>query len=68
MILELKVPIFVQTPLGNGRALILFDYSHDINPVFMVHLNDGRFLCFNMIQLKGMDNMTFGIPKPSKPV
>lgn len=58
---EFSSPLWVKTPHGDGRALVLFDYGIDHNPVFMVQLNDGRFLCYDMTQIRGCENMTLGI-------
>jgi hypothetical protein len=64
---EFNSPIWVQTPLGEGRAILMIDYGQDWNPIFLVHLNDGRFRCVDMLQIAGQDNLTLGIEKPPKP-
>lgn len=40
MILQLNPPIQVKTPLGNGLALFIIDYSININTVWVVRLDD----------------------------
>lgn len=37
---ELKNPIFVETPLGYGKAIILIDYGTEINSVWKVVLHN----------------------------
>jgi len=64
---EFSAPYWVQTPLGEGRAILLFDYGFDDNPKFMVHLNDGRFRVVNMIDCAGCENPTEGIERPEQP-
>ena len=52
--LQLHPPLFVVTPKGDGIARIVFDYGPDMNPVFLVELNDSReMLCFDMIDIRG---------------
>lgn len=65
---EFSAPIWVQTPLGPGRAILVFDYGLDHNPVFLVHLDDGKFRCVDMLDLRGFENLTLGIQRPGPPV
>lgn len=37
---ELKNPIFVNTPLGMGKAIFLIDYGTEINTVWKVVLHN----------------------------
>ena len=65
-IFRIEPPIWVECKKhGKGRAIILIDYGIDHNPIFLVQLNDGRFRCFDMIDVIGCENLTLGIPKPS---
>lgn len=61
---EFTSPLQVQTPLGDGRALLLIDYGIDTNPVLFVHLNDGRFRCVDQNDLAGVENLMLGIKRP----
>lgn len=40
IIYELKNPIFVNTPLGMGKAIFLIDYGTEINTVWKVVLHN----------------------------
>ena len=39
MIFQLNPPIEVETPLGKGWCLFLFDYGLNINSIWLVRLN-----------------------------
>lgn len=41
MIHELRNPIAVHTPLGEGKAIAWIDYGPDMNTVWKVRLNEG---------------------------
>lgn len=44
MVTELSNPIFVHTPHGYGKAILIFDYGVDYNSVWGVRLDeDGAF-------------------------
>lgn len=63
--LQLNPPIFVVTPKGDGIARICFDYGPDMNPVFLVELNESRdWLCFDMIDCKGSGNPMWSLAHP----
>jgi hypothetical protein len=64
---EFMTPIWVQTPLGEGRAILFIDYGIDHNPVFLVQLNCGRIKCFDSNETMGCENMTYGITRPQYP-
>lgn len=70
-IIQLNPPLWVQTPLGDGRAVVLIDYGPDYNPVFLVTLHDGkhdgRFKSIDTNDCRGMENLTFGITRPAAP-
>lgn len=64
---EFTAPLWVQTPLGEGRALVLIDYGIDHNPVLFVHLDNGQFKCVDSNDCRGMENLMLGIKKPEAP-
>lgn len=64
---EFAAPIWVQTPLGGGRALLLFDYGIDHNPVMFVQLDNGQFKSFDSNDCRSYENKTFGIDLPEAP-
>ena len=60
--------MFVVTPKGDGIARIIFDYGPDMNPVFLVELNDSReMLCFDMIDIRGSGNAMWSLDHPDPP-
>jgi len=58
---EFQVPLWVQTPLGEGQAILMTDYGIDHNPIFLVRLQDGRFKSVDSNDCRGFENLTFGI-------
>ena len=63
--IQLNPPLFVVTPKGDGIARVIFDYGPDMNPVFLVELNESRdMLCFDMIDVKGSVNQMWGLTHP----
>lgn len=64
---EFTAPLWVQTPLGDGMAVVMIDYGIEHNPIFMVRLNNGRFKCIDANDCRGMENQTFGIDRPGAP-
>lgn len=40
-LLQLSPTLPVSTPLGDGEAIILIDYGHDVNTVWLVRLAGG---------------------------
>jgi len=68
MMLQLNPPIWVQTPLGEGDALVLIDYGPNVNTVWLVHLHEGgRALHFDSSDIRVMGNLMYGIPHPRPP-
>lgn len=65
MILQLNPPIHVSTPLGEGDALLVIDYSCHLNSVWVVWLfADGRVNHFDSSDIRVMGNAMYGIPDP----
>jgi hypothetical protein len=63
--LQLNPPLFVVTPRGDGIARVMIDYGPDLNPMFVVELNESRdILCFDMIDCKGSGNSAWGLEHP----
>lgn len=68
LILQLSPPWWVQTEKGDGWALLVTDIGADHNKVFTVHIHEtGEFLDFNIKQIRGCENATYGIPRPFPP-
>lgn len=67
-IIQLEPPVWVQTPLGDGRAIMMIDYGHDYNPIFLVQLDNGKFKSIDTNDCRGMENLTFSLPRPAKPL
>jgi len=66
--LQLNPPIPVETPLGEGWAHIVIDYSPDFNTVWVVFLTEsGMVKHFDSNDLRVCGNETFGIPYHNKP-
>ena len=66
--LQLKPPIPVETPLGEGWAQVVIDYSPDFNTVWIVFLIDsGMVKHFDSNDLRVCGNETFGIPYQTHP-
>lgn len=64
---EFATPLWVQTPLGEGQALLLIDYGIDHNPIFFVRLSAGQFKSIDANDCRGFENLTFGIQRPEAP-
>jgi hypothetical protein len=65
---EFHVPLWVQTPLGEGQALAITDYGIDHNPIFLVRLQaTGQFKSIDANDCRGVENVTFGIARPTAP-
>jgi hypothetical protein len=68
MMLQLNPPIPVQTPLGDGWALLIIDYGPDFNSCWAVSLHkSGEIKHFDSNDLRAEGNHTFGIPRSAKP-
>ena len=64
----LPVERWVQTPKGEGLWLAIIDYGPSQNPVYLVELNDiGDHICVDMSEIRGTENLTYGLERPSKP-
>jgi hypothetical protein len=67
-IAQLDPCIFVYTPMGRGRALLIIDYGMDINTCWVVHLiKSGQVKHFNSNDIRLQENYTFYIGKPEMP-
>ena len=64
---EFSAPVWVQTPLGPGRMLLLYDYGLDHNGVAFVQLDNGQFKYCDTNDLRSFENLTLGIPLPNPP-
>ena len=68
MLLQLNPPLWVNTPLGEGHALVLIDYGPSINTVWLVHLFDsGKVTHVDSSEVRVMGNAMWGIPHPEQP-
>lgn len=62
MILQLDPAIFVETPLGSGRALFLIDYGMHQNTCWVVALlQDGIIKHFDCNDVLLSPNYTYGL-------
>lgn len=41
MMLQLNPTIDVKTPLGDATAIVIIDYGHDVNTVWLCRMSDG---------------------------
>ena len=55
--------IWVNTPHGEGRALVLIDYGMDHNTCWVVALNDGRIMHYDSSQMTIVRNEMYGVGK-----
>lgn len=56
---ELRSPIFVHTPHGYGKAILIFDYGLDHNSIWGVRLHDtGQFKHYNSEDIRIYGNPT----------
>lgn len=68
MIHQCQPPIWVQTPLGEGHCLFLFDYGNSINSIWLVHLFEtGKVVHIDSSEIRVFGNEMWGIPHPEKP-
>ena len=68
MILQLNPPLWVQSPLGEGHAVLVIDYGPSLNTVWVVHLFDsGRVVHIDSSEIRMMGNEMYGIPHPGQP-
>lgn len=62
--LELRHPLPVVTPLGEGYAIIVASGGEMENDTWTVVLDDSRILHFRSNDLRYVGNATLGLPKP----
>ena len=62
--LELKHPLPVKTPLGEGYAIIVASGGEMENDIWTVVLDDARILHFRSNDLLYVGNATLGIDRP----
>lgn len=67
MMLQLEPPIWVMTPLGEGLWVLCYEPGLDHNKICTVMLQDGNILDFDLKDLRGTENPTFGRPWPKQP-
>ena len=66
--LQLNPPLWVQTPLGEGHALLVIDYGPSLNTVWCVHIFDGgQLVHIDSSELRVMGNEMYGIEHPCRP-
>lgn len=56
MIHEIKSPISVHTPHGEGIAIFLIDYGIDVNSVWVVRLDGGHVKHYYSDDIRVYDN------------
>lgn len=67
MILQLNPEIWVETPLGQGLALMVIDYGLGHNTCWVVSLKeDGQIKHFDSNDVKVLKNYTYGFNIPDK--
>lgn len=60
MILQLAPQIPVETPRGNGRAILVIDYSEEEDLIWTVIIDETREVwCFRNRHIKAQPNLTF---------
>lgn len=67
MIVFLPVERWVITPKGEGLWLAIIDYGKSDNPVYLVELNNGQHICVDMSEIRGTENLTYGLERPADP-
>ena len=65
--LELRNPLPVVTPLGEGYAVIVTEGGTFENDIWTVVLDDSRILHFRSNELRYVGNATFGLQRPPAP-
>ena len=53
---EFRVPLPVQTPHGDGDALVLIDYGLNVNTVWLVRLRGGKIKHYFSDDIRLYDN------------
>jgi len=69
VMLQLNPPLWVMTPLGEGMWVLCYEPGLEHNKIATVFLQDGNILDFDLKDLRGTENPTFGraVPQPPKP-
>tara|TARA_Y100000401_G_scaffold39147_1_gene29688 strand:- start:4350 stop:4574 length:225 start_codon:yes stop_codon:yes gene_type:complete len=68
MILQLNPPLWVNTPLGEGHAVLVIDYGPSLNTVWVCHIFEtGAITHIDSSEVRMMGNEMYGIPHPAKP-
>jgi hypothetical protein len=68
MMLQLNPPLWVNTPLGEGHAIIVIDYGVSVNTIWVVHIFEtGIVTHIDSSEIRMMGNEMYGIPHPEKP-
>lgn len=66
--MQLNPPLWVNTPLGEGHALLVIDYGPSLNTVWAVHIfEDGRLVHIDSSEIRCMGNEMYGISHPGIP-
>lgn len=60
IIYETRQQVEVDTAQGRGRIWLVTEYGSEIEKIFTVILNDGRFWEFRNSELKATSNITMG--------
>jgi hypothetical protein len=67
-LLQLNPPLFCVTPKGDGIARLVIDYGPDLNPVFVVELDETReWLCFDLKDMRGSGNPMWNLTHSEPP-
>lgn len=65
MILQLSPTIPLNTPKGNGEAILVIDYSKEDDLMFVVILDDsGQIWTFKNSEVRGIKNISIGRDNP----
>lgn len=68
MMLRLNPPLLVVTPKGDGVAVVMTDYGVDVNPQFLVILDETReFITVDQTDMRGAGNAMWNLPHPDPP-
>ena len=68
MMLQLNPPLWVNTPLGEGHAIIVIDYGVSVNTIWVVHIFEtGIVTHIDSSEIRMMGNEMYDIPHPEKP-
>lgn len=62
MMLQLNPTIPVNTPKGEGYAIVIIDYSQEHNTLFMVMLDNGELWTFPQRDIRACKNISMERP------